>query len=102
MKSIQNRMNFLQDYFEQEKTFMIKFYISKKNKKGKSVVKKLNLIDNGVRNKILKIYMEKCVFEYGIKFNQWRIKAFGEGLGLDPKEIQSRLEMLQKKESMLY
>mmetsp|Transcript_9992 Transcript_9992/g.9933 ORF Transcript_9992/g.9933 Transcript_9992/m.9933 type:complete len:193 (+) Transcript_9992:256-834(+) len=102
MVSLGNRQEFLHDYFDKETSFLIKFYITRKTKKAKAIVKKLNLIDNAVRNKILKIYMEKCLFEYGIKFNNWRVKVFGEDKGLEPDELAGRLEALKKKEEKLY
>lgn len=82
MNSLKNRLEFMQDYFDKEKGFLIKHYISKKTKKTKSLVKKLNLVDNEVRNRILKIYMEKCLSEYCIKLNKWRVKVHGKEKGM--------------------
>ncbi len=64
--------------------------------------KKLNQIDDTVRNKILKIYMEKCANDYSVKFNKWRMKFFGQGSGVDKDTLQARLEILATKEEMLF
>lgn len=97
-----NRRNFLISYFDKEKAFLVKFYIQKKSKKSKSLVKKLNLIDNSVRDSIIKIYFEKCTFDYSVKFNQWRIRMHGENSGVDLETMIARNEMLVKKEKMLF
>lgn len=78
-----NRREFIEKYFEDERAFLIKFYITKKNKRSKNLVTKLNLIDQKVRDRIIKIYFEKCTFDYSVKFNQWRVKHHGESSGVD-------------------
>ncbi len=82
-RCLANRRDFIVKYFEEERSFLIKFYISRKNKRSKTMVTKLNLIDAKVRDHIIKIYFEKCTFDYSVKFNQWRIKTHGENSGVD-------------------
>lgn len=81
---------------------MSKFYIHKKSKKGKTLTKKLNTINEAVRDRIIKSYIEKCTIEYNIKFNKWRIRIFGENSGVDKEAMQTRLDILKKKENFLY
>ena len=66
-------MTFLRDYFDKEKSYLTKFYLLKKgNKKAKSFLKKLNMLDIAIRDKILKAFVHKCIIDYGIKFSKWR------------------------------
>lgn len=83
MISIKNRFGFILEYFEKERQFLIRFFLNKKSKKSKSLVKKLNTLSDDVRNKIIKIYFEKCTNDYSVKFNRWRMKYFGENSGVD-------------------
>ncbi|CDW87752.1 UNKNOWN [Stylonychia lemnae] len=99
---LDNRKNFLISYFDKERAFLVKFYIQKKSKRSKHLVKRLNLIDQDVRDKILKIYFEKCTFDYSVKFNQWRIKMHGENSGVDQESMITRNEMLLQKEQLLF
>eukprot|EP00347_Sterkiella_histriomuscorum_P006128 403353959 len=98
-----NRKLFLINYFDKEKAFLVKFYLQKKSqKKPKSLVKRLNLLDNDVRDHIIKIYFEKCTFDYSVKFNHWRIKMHGENSGVDIETMTMRNELLLKKEQLLF
>lgn len=56
------------------------------------------MIDDYVRDKLLKIYMQKCTNDYTIKFNKWRLKYIpsGEGSGVDTEDLQRRLEYSKK------
>ena len=75
---------------------MVSFYITKKTKKNsKTLVRKLNLIHDHVRDKILKIYMEKCTVEYNIRFNKWRIGISSDDSGIDMDAFMARNEMLR-------
>jgi len=96
-------VEFLKDYFEQEKNFLMKFYIQKKSKKGKGILKKLGLIEEAVRDRIIKVYMDKCLIEYFVKFNNWRAKAVGdESARVDPEELEKRQNMLKAKVEKLF
>ena len=86
-----NRKTFLIQYFEKERNFLLKFYMQKKSsKKSKTLVKKLNLLEAEVRDKIIKIYFEKCTFDYSVKFNEWRLKTHGENSGVDMETMLAR------------
>ena len=96
VSSLKSRMDFLKEYFDREKQFLVGFYINKKTKKNsKTLVRKLNLIHDNVRDRILKIYMEKCTMEYNIKFNKWRININDDSSGVDMEAFLARSEMLR-------
>ena len=56
------------------------------------MIKKLNMIDNEVRNRLIRVYMEKCSNDYNVKFNKWRIKYFShdERVTIDHDALQAR------------
>ena len=45
VQCLANRREFLTRYFEEERGFLVKFYIQKKTKRSKTLVTRLNLID---------------------------------------------------------
>ena len=49
---------------------MMKYYLlkQKKNKKAKATYTKLSVIDNNVRDHMLKVYYEKCRMEFSVAF----------------------------------
>jgi hypothetical protein len=102
VKSLKARLEFLSDYFDKEKGFLIKLFIQKKSKKTKSLIKKLNMLNDDVRNKILKIYLERCLIDFSIKFNKWRMRTSKDHSSVDQKYLAERFEVLNKKEEYLY
>ena len=56
------------------------------------------MIDNSIRDKLLRIYMDKCILQFGIKLNKWRILAYGAEKGLTKAELDEKQEIVRKKE----
>jgi len=54
-----HRMKFLSKYFDQEKSYLTAFLMSKKSKKSKSLIKKLTSISDEVRSLLLNIYLKR-------------------------------------------
>jgi len=65
----------MKDYWEREKTAVLKqFFTNKKNsKKQRGMAKKINAVDSKVRDRIINLYLEKCKTEYNVKFLKWRL-----------------------------
>lgn len=79
----------MRDYFDKEKLSLTSFYVMNKKKKSKNILKKIGMIEESVRDKILMLFREKCLFEYFIKFGNWREKCNKPSL-IEPEDIEKR------------
>ena len=54
---------------------MIKECIMKKTKKKQSLMKKLNLLSDEIKEGIIKAYLERCKLKYQIAVAEWRLNV---------------------------
>ena len=54
----------MSEIWDREKQFIVKSYILKKNKKKTSVVKKLNMMMDDIKEAMIKAYLERCKIKY--------------------------------------
>lgn len=73
-ESMESRADFLSDYWDKETNFLIQYYVQKKLKKSRMVMKKLSNIDPAVKSFMCRAYVFKCFLNFNIKFSVWRIK----------------------------
>lgn len=68
-----HRLEVLDLQWNQEQTKMLKFCMTKKkNKKMNTLFKRLNQLEDNVKEKIIKAYLEKCKMKYAVKFFEYR------------------------------
>ena len=71
--SMVNRVKFMQlIYFEKEKNYLIKQCMIKKSKKKQMLWKKLNLIDDNLKEKVCEVWMLRCKYRAAARIFEWK------------------------------
>jgi hypothetical protein len=74
LKALGNRMEIMaKAYWERERSFLLKQCMQKKTKHRQALWKRLNLIDNSVKEAIIRVYLFRCLIRYKIRFLEWRL-----------------------------
>ena len=99
-KSLENRLDFLSEYFERERHWLVLHFSSRKTKKAKTHLKKLATIEEKVKLQLLRLYLKKQFHEYCCRFQAWRSLNYGSPLKSDRRqEIASEIEGLLTKKT---
>jgi hypothetical protein len=103
--AMKNRLEFISNYWETEKNFLMKYNIEqkKKNKKAQQLNSKLMQQEPNIKEQMCKLYVMKCFLNFNLKFSIWRIKTKG---GKDCEEyyeeIEDRTQLLEDYKSFLF
>ena len=99
----------MQDLWDDERMLLLKRYFAthKSSKKAKQLVIDIQAIPRAVRNKIIKLYLDRCKIHYNIKFLLWRIKRLKElgkteALGEKKAMVDNLIGTLNAKSKFLF